>query len=176
MFYYKNKIGTKNLDKEFEIISQKIENLKLPEGFLQFLCFSVSELFSNIQEHAKAKKAFVKIEIKPKSTQIEIADNGIGFFKSYLSKKIYPKDDFSAIEFALSGLSTKELDKRGFGLYTIKEFILALKGKMQIESGKASFFIEKDKIKVKKLSKKKKGVRIILRTPNKKVNFYKLIG
>lgn len=175
MFFYKKRVAVKELDKEFENISQKIENLKLPEGFLQFLLYITSELFSNIREHARAGKASIKIEISNKKSSIEISDNGIGLRKSYLLKKIYPKDDFSAIEFALSGLSTKSPDERGFGLYTIRRFVYFLDGEMLIESEKAAAYIKKEEIKFINLARRKKGVTVLLKVPNKSIDFYKII-
>jgi len=90
-------------------------------------------------------------------------------------KKISPKDDASAIEFALSGLSTKDPKERGFGLYTIRQFIEALKGKMIIKTGIALATIEKNKIQFKKLLPKKKGVAIQIQTKIKDIDFYKII-
>jgi sensor histidine kinase regulating citrate/malate metabolism len=174
MFEYKRKIFFKKLDKEFTNIAQEIEKLKMPKNFLQFILYTISELFANVKEHSRAKIVFVQIKIN-KDCLIRIEDKGIGLRRSYLLKKIFPKDDASAIEFALSGLSTKEPRERGFGLYTIRKFIEELQGKMIIESGKALAIIEKNKIQFQNLLKKKKGVTVQIETEIKDVDFYKII-
>ena len=174
MFEYKRKISFKKLDREFVHIAKKIEELKLPKDFLQFVLYTIPELFANVQEHSKAKKVTIQIEVN-KDCLIEVADDGIGLRKSYLLKEISPKDDISAIEFALSGLSTKDFAERGFGVYTIRKFIEALKGQMTIETGSALAIIEKNKIQFKKLSPNKKGVSVEVKTKIKDINFYKII-
>ena len=174
MLVYKKKILTKKLNEAFIIISQKIEKLTIPKEFSQFVLYAISELFANIQEHSKAKTASITVKIDKKNSLIEISDNGIGLRKSYILKKIYPKNDFSAIEFALSGLSTKDFQRRGFGFYTIRKFIESLEGEMNIKGGKALVNIRKNKMDFS-LCPVKKGVKIILKTPVKNINFYKYI-
>ena len=175
MLNYKNKISSNQLEKEFEKITEKIEKIKLPKGFLEFLLYAISELFANIKEHSKTKEFFFSIKLYNKECLIEIGDEGIGLRKSYLLKKICPKDDFSAIEFALGGFSTKNPTERGFGLYTIRKFIEAFEGKMIITTGKAFSVIEKNKIEFKKIAKFAKGTKIHLKTKIKKIDFYKFV-
>lgn len=175
MLNYKKSATFNQLDKEFENITKKLEKIEFPKGFLDFLLYTVSELFANIKEHSKAKRAFLLIKLLEKNCLIEVSDNGIGLRKSYLLKKIYPKNDFSAIEFALSGLSTKDPTERGFGLYTIRKFIEALGGKMVITSGLASSSIKRNRVESKKLTKPIEGTKIYLETEIKKLDFYKLI-
>ena len=175
MLNYENKIPSNQLEKEFEKITEKIGKIKLPKGFLEFLLYVISELFANIKEHSKTKESFFLIKLHKKECLIEIGDYGIGLRKSYLLKKIYPKDDFSAIEFALGGFSTKNPTERGFGLYTIRKFVEALGGKMIITTGRAFSVIEKNKIEFKKMAKFAKGTKIHLRIKIKKIDFYKYV-
>ncbi len=174
MFKYKKQISTKNLDKEFEFFSEKIMELKLPDGFRQFILYAISELFANIREHSVASKIGILLTISKTNFSLEITDNGIGLRKSYIQKGIYPKDDFSAIEFALAGLSTKESKQRGFGLYSIKKLIKVLNGFMSIKSGSSLVKILKNKIETANI-KEKSGVGIFLKTPIKNIEFYKYI-
>lgn len=174
MFKHKRKILFKRLDKEFIGIAKKVEEVKISKDFLQFVLYTISELFANVKEHSRAKKVTFQIEVN-KNCLIKVADDGIGLRKSYLLKKIFPKDDASAIEFALSGLSTKEPRERGFGLYTIRKFVEELQGKMIIETGKALATIEKSKIQFKNLLRKKKGVGVQIETKIKDIDFYKII-
>ena len=174
MLNIKKNISINKLDREFNVLSQKIEEQTLPDGFRQFILYSLSELFANVKEHSEGSKATVSLVTKDNNFSLIVADNGIGFRESYLRKGIYSKDDFSAIQFALGGLSTKKLNERGFGLYTVRKFARELKGTMIIESGKASARIIKNKVEFVTISSKK-GVKIILETPIKKVDFYKNI-
>ncbi len=174
MLKYKRKILFKKLDKEFTNIAREIEKLKLSKDFLQFILYAVSELFANIEEHSRAKQVSVEIKVN-KDCLIRVEDDGIGLRKSYLLKKIFPKDDVSAIEFALSGLSTKNLQERGYGFYTIRKFTETLRGKMIVETGLASAIIEKNKIQFKNFLKKKKGVAVEVKTKIKNINFYEII-
>jgi len=171
----KKNISINKLNQEFDVLSQKIEKQTLPNGFRQFILYTLSELFANVEEHSRGSKVSIFLKIKDNNFSLIVADNGIGFRESYLRKEIYPKDDFSAIQFALSGLSTKKLNERGFGLYTIRKFIQKLEGIMVAESGKASARIIKNKIEFTPVSSFKKGVKIILETPIKEVDFYKNI-
>lgn len=176
MFNYKKQISIKDLDSEFSVLSQKVEELKLPKGFKQFLLYVLSELFVNIQEHSQAKGASISLRISSKGKFVlQISDNGIGLRESYLRTKVYPKDDFSAIQFALSGLSTKDFKERGFGLYTIKKFIGNLGGIMMIDSGKGRARVVKHSLDFIDLPIAKQGVEIVLKTKIKPVDFYKNI-
>jgi hypothetical protein len=95
--------------------------------------------------------------------------------KSYNQKEVYPKDDFSAIEFALNGLSIKNFKERGFGLYTVRKLTIALGGQMIIESGNAKAVIQKENIKFSPSNKSIVGLSITLKTNVQKIDFYKFI-
>lgn len=175
MLKYSRKLTFNRLEPELDDISKNLQVTPLPNGFREFVLYSISELFANVKEHSKAKKILVKININHKNCSIEIADDGIGFRKSFLSKNIYPKDDFVAIEFALSGLSTKDPKERGFGLYSIRKLIESLQGQITIESGLAKVLIKKDGLDFKQILEKRKGVSINFISKIKKLDFYKII-
>ncbi len=175
MLHLKKKIPLNLLDEEQNIISKKFSESKHIKGFSEFVLYAMAELFANINEHSKAKNAFVELKIEKQNCLIKISDDGKGLKKSYTQKEIYPKDDFSAIEFALSGLSTKNFKERGFGLYSVKKLTLALQGKMIIESGNAKAVIEKENIKFSNLKNKIEGLTITLQTKIGEINFYKFI-
>lgn len=170
---YREKIASSVLNQESINILKKFEKIEFPKGFLEFITYILSELFANIKEHSKAKIIIIIIKIDKKNCLIKITDNGIGLRKSYLLKKFYPKDDFVAIEFALSGLSTKNLQERGFGLYSIRKLTNALKGRMTIESGFAKAVIEGNKIAFKNISREIQGLSITIETQIKTLDFYK---
>ncbi|MDA2935987.1 ATP-binding protein [Patescibacteria group bacterium AH-259-L05] len=177
MTFYKQKniIPVAKLEHELNIISDQIKQMNLPKGFLTFVLYVISELFANINEHSQAKKATVFLKISKQLCLINIADNGIGLRKSYLLKQIYAKDDFSAIEFALSGLSTKDFEGRGFGLHSIRKLAQELEGKMIMKTGLARAMIQKNKITFQNLNKRITGVKVDVEVPVKNINFYKII-
>lgn len=175
MINLNKKTTFQKLNQEFINISEQIEKLKFPKGFLQFILYTLSELFNNIKEHSKAKTVLIQININKKNCLMQISDNGIGLRESYLLKKIYPKDDFAAVEFALSGLSTKDAQERGFGLYSVRKLVENLNGDMMIKSNQAQALISKNQIISKKILKKVQGVGIIIDVPVKAFDFYKII-
>ena len=175
MFSYSKNISAAQLDEEFEIISSGIRKISLPQSFLQSIFFIISELFSNIKEHSLAKNATFKIELRNEHLLLLMADDGIGLRQSYLSKEIMSKSDQSAIELALSGLSTKDFKERGFGLYSIRRLTIALEGKFSLSSGKAKAEIEKNSIKFKNLQKGIKGVAVQIKSNIRPLDFYKYV-
>lgn len=175
MFNYEEKITFSELEQAFNDISQNIRKQTLPKGFLTFILYVLSELFANIKEHSQTKTIFIALKINKRNCLIKISDQGIGFRSSYLRKKIYPKDDFAAIEFALSGLSTKDMQERGFGLYSIRKLIEKLKGKMIISSDVAIALIGKNQITFKRSAKKIRGVSINIAVGVNALDFYKII-
>lgn len=175
MLTYKRNIVFENLEQELEKLSEAVESLRLPPGFLLAVLYILSELFSNVKEHSKAKRMAARVRIGTKRGEIEISDNGIGLRRSYRNKKIYPKDDFSAIEFAISGLSTKEGQERGFGLYSIKQLTEALGGTLTLTSDFAKAVFQKNQITFHTLSRGHRGVSAVLTMPVKKVDFYNIV-
>ena len=174
-FNYKKKVFAKNFDKELEILTNSLRKFKLPPGFFDFIFYVISELFVNIKEHAQIKEGLIVLKIKENQCLIKVEDHGIGIRRSYLKKNIFPKDDFSAIEFALSGLSTKSFQERGFGLYSIRKLVETLKGKLLIKTGFAKVLIRKNKISFQRLKKEFKGTSVEIEVPIKKLDFYKII-
>ena len=174
-FEYKETINISHLSKELEVISEKVKGLNLLEGFFTFILYAISELFINVKEHAKISKVSIILKISKQKCLINISDRGVGLRQPYLSKQIYVKDDWAAIEFALSGLSTKNLQERGFGLYSIRRLTEELKGKMTVESGSGQAIIQKNKINFQNLKNKIQGTIIKIETPIKKIDFYKII-
>jgi len=175
VFKYKKTITLVNFDKELNLISERIENLNLPKGFFEFIIYAISELLANVKEHARTSKAFLVLTVNKKKCSIRVTDKGIGLKQSYLSQRIYVKNDQAAIEFAISGLSTKNLQERGFGLYSIRKFIETLGGEMIIESSLAKAFIQKNRISFQNLRESAPGTSINLDAPLKKIDFYKII-
>jgi len=175
-FEYKKTFRFSELESEFVAISEEIEALKFPKGFLEFVLYALSELFANVREHSKAEKVSTTVKITDRNCLIDVADEGVGFKKTYTASGIYAKDDVSAIEFALSGLSTKNLKERGFGLYSIRKLGEDLGGTLTVESGLARAIIRENTIAFVHRKQKMKGVRVGIAVPVKSLDFYKVIG
>lgn len=175
MLNYKQTVPAKKLDSAYETIAKHVEQLKWPKGFNQFILYALSELLDNVKEHSKSSSCTIFVSQKNKILHLEISDNGIGLRQSYIHQGIYPKDDSSAIQFAFSGLSTKDPSERGFGLYTLKKFITTLKGTLTIKSGKAQAKLNNGNIELNTFSQAVRGVTIAIKTPVTAVNFYQHI-
>lgn len=175
MIDYREKIGFGQLVDALEKISKETQALKIPLGFRQFILYFLAETFTNIQEHSQARTIEIGLKINEQNCLIMIADDGIGFRNSYLKKSIYPKDDSSAIEFALSGLSTKDPRERGFGLYSIRKLVEKIDGRMIIETGRASAVISNNRIEFSTTPEEIAGVKITLEAPARELDFYEVI-
>src|SRR3989344_82975 len=114
MINYQNKIKAQQLEQELTIISEKIEGLKTPKGFLEFILYTISELSANIKEHSRAKKIYIAIKINQKICFIKIVDQGIGFRKSYLLKNFFTKVFFCPYLIAQKLLKKKKKKKNVF--------------------------------------------------------------
>jgi signal transduction histidine kinase len=175
MFTQSIKIPASRLDTELEKITVEIQKLKLPKSFSQYVLYILSELSGNVKEHSFGKRVQLGIIITGKHFKMTVSDNGIGLRQSYANKNIISKDDQSAIELALSGLSTKDFRERGFGLFSTRRLTLALDGRFIISSGKASAEIRKSGLLFRNLKKNIKGVMIKIEAEIKPLDFYKYI-
>lgn len=173
MINYIKRMKFKELSQEIDWISKEIEKQELPKSFLDFIMYALAELSANIEEHSKAKNINLKI-ILDKDCLMEFSDDGIGLKESYISKNIYPKDDSAAIEFALGGLSTKNQQERGFGLYSTRKIIEKMKGEMIVETGSTQAIIKENQIFFKDIPQTK-GTSIKLNVKIKKLDFYSAV-
>ena len=90
--------------------------LKVPEDRSVLLFQSVRELLINASKHAGTHEAWVKLEQRDGQLVVEVKDNGVGF------------DLAAAADTPNGGLSSK------FGLFSIKERMIALGGEFHIAS------------------------------------------
>ncbi|SKC64053.1 sensor histidine kinase [Maledivibacter halophilus] len=89
----------------------------IKESIIQLTIFRIiQEALNNIKKHAKANIVLIKLDIGMDKIYIKIVDDGIGFD---VNEKVNSLDD-----------------KNGFGLYSIKERVDLLRGKIDIESKK----------------------------------------
>ena len=174
-FEYTKKVLIGKFEEKFGFLIGSVQEIRLPSGFSNFIFYAISELFINIKEHAQVDKGLIVLKIKNNRCLIKVEDKGIGLKQSYLKRNILAKDDFSAIELALSGLSTKGYQERGFGLYSIKKLVQALNGQLIIKSGLAKVSVGRDKINFYTLGEKFSGTSIEIKTPVSKIDFYRII-
>ena len=175
MVSYAKTLVIRSIDEEFNKVAEQIIQTKLPKGFTDFALYVLSELIANVKEHARAKKVVLHVKLDRQRLSLNIQDDGIGFRESYLSKKIYPKDDFAAIELALSGLSTKNSQERGYGLYSTRRLVEATQGALIVQSGNALAQISENKISFRKSSQKRNGVGIQIQAKVQPVALYRYI-
>ncbi len=88
----------------------------LPEKFRVIVYKCVSELVANIVKHAHAMSASIRVSQSPNAIEIEVVDDGRGFDAESLT-------------------ASKAVDER-FGLFSIRERLHVLGGRMQLTSRK----------------------------------------
>jgi CheY-like chemotaxis protein len=92
------------------------ERLPLPEDQAMLLFQSVRELLMNVVKHASVKEAVITVRVEDGCLQITVADQGSGFAES-------------------DQLSLREGGRiPGFGLFSIRERMLALGGRLELHS------------------------------------------
>ncbi len=93
------------------------ENCMISDSIILLTIFRITqEALNNIKKHAKAKRVSIRLDIGKEKIYLSIIDDGIGF---NVDEKVNSIDD-----------------KNGFGLYSIKERVDLLRGKIDIESEK----------------------------------------
>ncbi|WIF94844.1 sensor histidine kinase [Caminicella sporogenes] len=91
------------------------EKGEIKENIIQLTIFRIiQEALNNIKKHSKASNVIIKLDIGLENIYIKIIDNGIGFDVN---------DKVDSIN-----------NQNGFGLYSIKERVDLLRGKIEIDS------------------------------------------
>ncbi|MBI2464405.1 hypothetical protein HYV57_05610 [Candidatus Peregrinibacteria bacterium] len=119
----------------------------IPKVNKSAIFYPITELVTNIAEHSKKDYGFIfgQIYSKKKHLDICILDKGRGLVQSYKQEKNINLTDKEAIEKALSGDSTKSLD-RGYGIRTSKKTVCeGFNGDFSIISGEECFIANKTK-------------------------------
>lgn len=100
-----------NLDLDFSTDHKP----KLLEPDVRILLFqSVREILVNISKHARAKKITVAVSRINSEIQVSIVDDGIGF--------------------DLNKIKISDINKRGFGLFSVRERLANIGGRLEVES------------------------------------------
>lgn len=142
--------------------------------------YALSEIFDNIWEHSKTNYGWFLAQYYKNKNYADICflDNGITIKGAYKAKGIKIKDDANAIRLALSGRSTKTVE-RGFGLWTTRRLITQspLMGDFLILSGKNGYYERKDNKMLFNLDCFWQGTIVLLRInkTKEKVDYTKYI-
>lgn len=142
-----------------------------------------SELVSNVKEHAEIDHYWILAQYYPdkKTCEIAIADNGIGYKKSYEGTEFEAETDAEAIQNALEGRSSKsakaKLKERRAGIPSIaKIFLKGYGGKLIIMSGKSIMYYKQDMREKIELDSCWGGSVVCINFNVKVVNIYNYLG
>lgn len=131
-------------EKLFSQLNQLIKNkLNLEPDFENAFSYLISEISDNIIEHSGIDRGWLMVQYYPNTLYIDICiiDTGktiLGSYKDACHDEI--KDDATAIENALQGISTKSIE-RGTGLRTSMAISMdGLEGDFVLYSGYALYY------------------------------------
>ena len=150
------------IEKEASRLSQSLDHKNAE--LHKLLTFLIREMLRNTPEHAKVRKAWICARNIESSdyTEIAVADEGIGVFKSITSNhnhREYIKDNATALQWVLkAGISKafspsqkqrseNEWANSGFGLYMVSRICLSLNGSFTIISNKNYLEMTNNQIK-----------------------------
>jgi hypothetical protein len=120
-------------------------NLPDASGLKNSLDVLTGELVANVRQHARIAHYWILAQYYPQANklcEIVVADNGIGYKKSFEDTEFEAESDAKAIQNAFEGKSSKppenDLIPRGFGIRHIANtFLNGFQGKLIIISGKS---------------------------------------
>jgi anti-sigma regulatory factor (Ser/Thr protein kinase) len=162
---------------EERILSQA--NAAKANWYKNSIKYLTSELVNNINEHAQINHYWILAQYyqfsRSKTCEIVIADNGIGYKKSYQDTEFEVETDAEAIENALEGRSSKSakarLKERGKGIPSIANiFLKGYGGKLVIISGRSIMYYKQDTKKEIELDAYWKGSVVCINFNVKDVN------
>ena len=164
-----------SIDKTYEGLFAVIKKVSIPDGCIDMATFIVSELFANVKEHSFAKKGILECSISGSTFFFSLEDNGIGIKNSFIKNGIFAKDDRTALQLATGGLSTKKLNERAFGLYSVQRLAERMGGILVISTGKVKAEFKKKNVLFMEPKKELKGVKVAVKIPLKKINLYEML-
>ena len=119
------------------------DRLNLESDYENAVSYLISEISDNIIEHSGDERGWLMVQYYPNTLYLDICivDTGKTILGSYLdSGRSDIKDDTTAIEKALEGISTKSIE-RGTGLRTSRAISMdGLEGDFVLYSGHALYF------------------------------------
>lgn len=130
---------------------------------------AVSELLTNIEEHARTAEGWIHAQYYPHKEFLDvcIADSGVGFLGSYRHTGRTVLDAREAMRLAVTGVSTKPDRTRGTGIRTmINQVTAALRGSVLLVSGAAAAYRSgEERVRLFTLSETWSGTIVAFRVP-----------
>ncbi|MBD3248534.1 hypothetical protein GF336_00630 [Candidatus Woesearchaeota archaeon] len=116
------------------------------EEYNNAIKYILSELVTNIEEHSGYKHATITAQYYKTKKMIDIGviDDGISIPGRFRKKGIKFNEDYTAINNAIEGTSTKNERGRGRGLSSINKLNKGLKGELNIVSRGGALVIKND--------------------------------
>jgi anti-sigma regulatory factor (Ser/Thr protein kinase) len=167
----KSEINTNAREKLFSQLNLLIKKrLKLATDYESAVSYLISEISDNIIEHSGTDRGWLMVQFYPNTFYLDICiiDTGktiLGSYQDSGSSEI--KDDTTAIERALAGISTKSIE-RGTGLRTSRAISTdGLEGDFLLYSGNALFY----KNSITRLPANWPGTFVAMRINSRVTNF-----
>lgn len=140
----KSEVNTNVRERLFSQLNLLIKNrLNLEPDFENAVSYLISEICDNIIEHSGDERGWLMVQYYPNTLYLDICiiDTGKTILGSYLDNgRDDIKDDTTAIEKALQGISTKSIE-RGTGLRTSRAISMdGLEGDFVLYSGHALYY------------------------------------
>lgn len=159
--------------------------LNFKEKERQPLSYFLDELTHNVNDHSGSSNGYLFAQFYPSSNYLDlvICDHGKGIYKSYEgNEKFNPKDEIQALQYALSGKSTKNLpESKGFGISTSRKMLVnGMRGKFFIWTGNAAYIETIERVNVLDIPNNCyfQGTFVALRIPTiipEMFNFYEFV-
>jgi hypothetical protein len=140
----KSEVNTNVRERLFSQLNLLIKNkLNLEPDYENAVCYLISEISDNIIEHSGNERGWLMVQYYPNTLYLDICiiDTGKTILGSYHDTGHDEiKDDTTAIEKALQGISTKSIE-RGSGLRTSRAISMdGLEGDFVLYSGHALYY------------------------------------
>ncbi len=136
--------------KEANIILSKIFKRLEPIndlGGVNTFRYLTSEIVDNIYQHSKFNSAYVMFQKYKKYIELTFYDDGIGIPGAFKNAKVSFEDSANALELALSGVSTKDNQERGYGLSRNLKLVKdALRGEMLLVSLEGAVYLDQNRL------------------------------
>lgn len=135
-------------------VSELLKNqLGLKEAQRQPLSYLLDEMTHNVNDHSGTNHGYLFAQFYPSSNYLDlvVCDNGKGIYRSYEGNpRFHPKDEIEALQFALSGKSTKDRpESKGFGISTSRRMLVTgLRGRFFIWSGNTAYIETIERVNV----------------------------
>ncbi|NJN27762.1 MAG: hypothetical protein HC819_18235 [Cyclobacteriaceae bacterium] len=121
---------------------------KVPVNYYTGISYLISELSDNIVDHSRCERGWLSFQFYPSKGYIDfcIGDSGVGLlgaYQHYTGEQDYSNitTHIDAMDNVIKGISTKNIQERGYGVHTSREMLISgLKGQFILFSGNALLY------------------------------------